>query len=141
MSPAMWRKLIKPQLARIVAAVREQDAFFFLHSCGHIMEIVPDLVEIGVDVLDPIQAGANDHATLKRLYGDKLSFMYGVNSQGALTQGTPEEVEADVRECIRILAPGGGYVLGPDNSVPMSEANYRAYLWAGEHYGRYPLAV
>ena len=139
MSPRTWRRLIKPELARIVAAVKEAGGMFFLHSCGHIMEIVPDLIEIGVDVLDPIQAGSNDHTQLKRLYGDKLSFMYGVNSQGALSQGTPAEVEADVRQCIRTLAPGGGYVLGPDNSIVIPEANYRAYLEAGERYGCYPL--
>jgi uroporphyrinogen decarboxylase len=139
MSPRMWRHLIKPELSRIVGAVKEAGAMFFLHSCGRIMELVPDFIEIGVDVLDPIQAGANDHRQLKRLYGDKLTFMYGVDSQGALSQGKPEEVEADVRECIRVLAPGGGYVLGPDNSIAIPEANYRAYLAAGERYGRYPL--
>jgi uroporphyrinogen decarboxylase len=139
MSPRMWRQLIKPGLARIVAATKEAEAMFFLHSCGHIMELVPALIEIGVDVLDPIQAGANDHVRLKQLYGDRISFMYGVNSQGALSQGTPAEVEADVRSCIRVLAPGGGYVLGPDNSIAIPEANYRAYLDAGERYGRYPL--
>jgi uroporphyrinogen decarboxylase len=65
--------------------------------------------------------------------------MYGVNSQGALSRGTPDEVDADVRECIQVLAPGGGYVLRPDNSIAIPEANYRAYLSAGERYGRYPL--
>jgi uroporphyrinogen decarboxylase len=139
MSPAMWRALIKPELARIVAATKDAGLLFFLHSCGHIMELVPDLVEIGVDVLDPIQAAANDHARLKAFYGDRLTFMYGVNSQGALSQGTPEEVDADVRQCIRLLAPGGGYILGPDNSVTIPQANYQAYLAAGERYGRYPL--
>jgi len=58
MSPRTWRRLIKPELARIVAAVKEAGGMFFLHSCGRIMEIVPDLIEIGVDVLDPIQAGS-----------------------------------------------------------------------------------
>jgi uroporphyrinogen decarboxylase len=141
MSQTMWRQLIKPELRRIVAATKEAGAMFFLHSCGHIMELVPDFVEVGVDVLDPIQAGANDHAKLKQLYGDRLSFMYGVNSQGALSQGTPEEVEADVRACLAVLAPGGGYILGPDNSVAIPEANYRAYLDSGERYGRYPLRI
>ncbi len=139
MSPRTWRRLIKPELARIVAATKEAGAMFFLHSCGHIMELVPDLIEMGVDVLDPIQAAANDHARLKQLYGDRITFMYGVNSQGALSQGTPAEVDADVRECVRLLAPGGGYVLGPDNAIAIPEANYRAYLDAGERYGRYPL--
>jgi uroporphyrinogen decarboxylase len=141
MSPRMWRRLIKPELTRIISATKDAGAMFFLHSCGHIMDLVPDLIEVGVDVLDPIQAGANDHAQLKRLYGDKLTFMYGVNSQGALSQGTPDAVDADVRECIRVLAPGGGYILGPDNSIAIPEANYRAYLAAGERYGRYPIRL
>jgi len=139
MSPLMWRRLIKPELTRIVAATKEASAMFFLHSCGRIMELVPDLIEIGVDVLDPIQAGPNSHEQLKSLYGDRLTFMYGVDSQGALSQGTPQEVDTDVRQCIRTLAPGGGYILGPDNSIAIPEANYRAYLEAGERYGRYPL--
>jgi uroporphyrinogen decarboxylase len=141
MSPQMWRKLIKPELARIVQATREAGAMFFLHSCGHITELVGDFIEVGVEVLDPIQAGANDHVRLKERYGDRISFMYGVNSQGALSQGTPEEVEADIRQCLRVLAPGGGYVLGPDNSIAIPEANYRAYLAAGERYGQYPLQL
>ncbi len=138
-SPAMWRRLIKPELARIVAAAKAEGLLFFMHSCGRIMQIVPDLIEMGVDVLDPIQQQANDQAELKRLYGDRLSFKDGLSTQGALTQGTPDEVEADVRERIRLLAPGGGYILGPDNAIAIPEANYQAYLAAGERYGRYPL--
>jgi uroporphyrinogen decarboxylase len=137
MSPRLWRQLIKPELSRIVAETREAGAMFFLHSCGCIMDLVPDFVEIGVDVLDPIQAAANDHAGLKQLYCERITFMYGMNSQGALSHGTPAEVDADVRECIRLLAPGGGYILGPDNAIAIPEANYRAYLAAGERYGRY----
>jgi uroporphyrinogen decarboxylase len=141
MSPAMWRALIKPELARIIVATKDAGLLFFLHSCGHIMELVADLIEIGVDILDPIQAAANDHARLKELYGDRLTFMYGVNSQGALSQGTPSEVDANVRECMRVLAQGGGYILGPDNAVTIPEANYQAYLAAGERYGRYPIQL
>jgi len=141
MSPRMWRQLIRPGLARIVSATKEAGAMFLLHTCGHVMELIPDLIDIGVEVLDPIQAAANDHSVLKQHYGDRISFMCGVNSQGALSLGTPEEVEADVRECLRVLAPGGGYILGPDNSIAIPEANYRAYLDAGERYGRYPLTL
>ena len=140
-SPRMWRKLIKPELTRIARAAKEEGLLFALHSCGHIMEIVPDLIEAGVDILDPIQPAANDQARLKELYGDRLTFANGVNSQGALTLGTPADVDAEVRERIRLLAPGGGYIMGPDNNVDLPEANYRAYLEAGERYGRYPLRV
>lgn len=138
-SPELWRNLIKPQLARIYGVAKEAGLMIFHHSCGHIMEIVPDLVELGVDVLDPVQARANDHAILKRLYGDKISFMGGVDTQDVLTRGTPEEVETHVRERIQLLAPGGGYILGPDNVIPIPRVNYEAYLTAGKRYGRYPL--
>ncbi len=105
------------------------------------MEIVPDLIEIGVDVLDSVQAQANDLTEMKHLYGNNLFFMGGVDTQHALSQGSPEEVVADVKRCIRCLGPGGGYILGPDNLIPIPERNYRAYLAAGEQFGRYPLSV
>jgi uroporphyrinogen decarboxylase len=149
LGPRLWRKLIKPELARVVKAAkacpepgqRAGGAFFWLHSCGHIMEIIPDLIEIGVDILDPVQVRANDQAAAKRLYGDKICFMGGIDTQHLLTEGTPEEITAAVQERIRMLAPGGGYILAPDTLIPVPEANYRAYLAAGERYGRYPLAA
>jgi len=141
LGPRLWRRLIKPELARIVKAAKDGGAFFWLHSCGHVMEIIPDLIEIGVDVLDPVQVLANDQAEAKRLYGDKICFMGGIDTQHLLSLGRPEEITAEVRERIRLLAPGGGYILAPDTLIPVPEANYRAYLEAGERFGRYPLAV
>lgn len=139
LGPRLWRRLIKPELARIIEAAKSGGAFFWLHSCGHVMEIIPDLIEIGVDVLDPVQVRANDQAKAKRLYGDKICFMGGIDTQHLLSLGTPEEIAAAVRERIRLLAPGGGYILAPDTLIPVPSANYRAYLDAGERYGRYPL--
>ena len=141
LSPKMWRDLIKPELSRIFNVVKEAGLFVFFHSCGHIMDIVPDLIEVGVDVLDPVQAQANDHAQLKHRFGDRLSFMGGTDSQYVLSRGTPAEVEAEVKQRIRILGIGGGYILGPDHFIPIPEPNYRAFLSAGERYGRYPLEI
>ena len=141
MSPRMWRKLIKPELARIYKVAREAGLIVFHHSCGNIMEIVPDLIEIGVDVLDSVQPKTNDHAKLKALYGDRLSFMGGMDTHYALSRGTAEEIEEDVKRCLRYLGYGGGYIIGPDNLIPIPERCYRAYLTAGELYGRYPLQV
>ena len=138
-SPRLWRSLIKPEFARIVKAVKDGSALFWLHSCGHIMEILPDLVEIGVDVLDPLQARANDQSMAKRLYGDRLCFMGGVDTQQVLSLGTPKEIAAEVRKRIGIMGPGGGYILAPDTLITVPEANYRAYLEAGARYGHYPL--
>ncbi len=139
LGPRLWRRLIKPELARIIEAAKAGGAFFWLHSCGHVMEIIPDLIEIGVDVLDPVQVRANDQAEAKRLYGDKICFMGGIDTQHLLSLGTPEEIATEVRERIRVLAPGGGYILAPDTLIPVPPANYRAYLDAGERYGRLPV--
>jgi uroporphyrinogen decarboxylase len=135
----LWRASIKPELARIVAAAKQGGAWFWLHSCGHIMEILPDLVEIGVDILDPLQARANDQALAKRLYGDKLCIMGGIDTQQVLSLGTPDEIDAKVRSKIRVLGPGGGFILAPDTLISVPEENYLAYLDACERYGRYPI--
>jgi uroporphyrinogen decarboxylase len=141
MSPRMWRKLIKPELARIYKLAKDAGLILFHHSCGNVMEIVPDLIEIGVDVLDSVQPKANDRAKLKEHYGDRLSFMGGVDTHYALSQATAEEIEEEVKLSLRLLGEGGGYILGPDNLIPIPERCYRAYLAAGERYGRYPLQV
>jgi uroporphyrinogen decarboxylase len=137
LGPRLWRAFVKPELARVVKAAKDGGALFWLHSCGRVMEIVPDLVEIGVDILDPVQVLANDQAEVKRLYGDRLCIMGGMDTQHVLTQCTPEEVEAEVKVRIELLAPGAGFILAPDTLITMPEANYRAYLEAGERYGRY----
>ena len=138
LGPSLWRRLIKPELARIVEVTKDGGAFFWLHSCGHVMEIIPDLIEIGVDVLDPVQVHANDQAEFKRMYGDNICLMGGVDTQYLLTQGTPGEITKEVRDRISLLAPGGGFILAPDTLIPVPPANYQAYLNAGERYGRYP---
>jgi uroporphyrinogen decarboxylase len=137
LGPRRWRTFIKPELARIVKAAKDGGALFWLHSCGRVMEILPDLVEIGVDILDPVQVRANDQAAAKRLYGDRLCLMGGMDTQQVLTQGTPDEVEAEVKARIELLAPGGGFILAPDTLITMPEANYLAYLAAGARFGRY----
>jgi uroporphyrinogen decarboxylase len=141
LGPRLWRAFIKPELGRIIQAVKQGGAWFWLHSCGHVMEILSDLVEIGVDILDPVQVRANDQALAKRLYGDRLCFMGGIDTQQLLTQGTPEQVADEVKARIGMLGPGGGYILAPDTLIPVPEANYYAYLEAGERFGRYPLQL
>jgi uroporphyrinogen decarboxylase len=139
LGPKQWRRFIKPELARIIAAAKQGGALFWLHSCGHIMEIVPDLVEIGVDILDPVQVRANNQADVKRRYGDQICLMGGIDTQQLLTLGTPDEIAEGVRAAAEVLAPGGGFILAPDTLIPVPEANYQAYLEAGERYGRYPV--
>jgi len=138
-SPAMFRESFKPLLAEIIQVYKRSGLFFFFHSCGHVEPIVLDLMEIGVDVLHPVQKHANDQAKLKREYGDQIVFAGGMDTQYTLTRGTPEEVRAEVREQIAILGQGGGYIAGPENWPPFPPQNAEAFATAVKKYGRYPL--
>jgi len=96
MSPDLWRRLIKPRQARILATIKSHTkARIFYHSCGAVEAFIPDLIEIGVDILNPVQVSATgmDTAALKKKYGRKLSFWGGgCDTQAVLNRGTPEQV-------------------------------------------------
>jgi uroporphyrinogen decarboxylase len=130
MSPASWRRLIKPRLKRLYDAVKRRGGLVFQHSCGRIDSIVPDLIEIGLDVLDPCQPAANDIFEWKRRYGNKLSFMGGLDTQGYLSFGTPDEVEAKVAEVVSAMSAGGGYIAAPSHTITIPAANREAMLRA-----------
>ena len=136
-SPRMFRQQIKPHLKVLFDRVTQlaPGAKRFFHSCGNVRPLVPDFIEIGVDILNPvhIRAEGMDPAELKREFGKDLVFWGGgVDTQGVLPNGTPEEVKDDVRRNIEALAPGGGYVFNtvhnvqadvpPENLVAMWEA-------------------
>jgi uroporphyrinogen decarboxylase len=112
MSPDHWRKFIKPRLKVLFDTIRSEGLFTFLHSCGNVSEIIPDLVKLGLDVLHPIQPEAMDIVSLKSKYGDKLALYGGISTQQTLRK-TPDEVEEEVRQTIKIMAKGGGYILAP----------------------------
>lgn len=140
MSPAAWRAIIKPHLARIYAVYKEAGCLMKQHSCGNVTEIIPDLIEIGLDILNPLQAGALDHAAIKARFGDRLMLWGGVDVR-VLMAGTPAAVVEEVKRRLRILAPGGGYVCAHDQALPWPEANWAAYLDAVRRYGRYPISI
>ncbi len=118
-SPKLFRQMIRPRLERIVAAVREirPDIAIMLHSDGAIGKLVPDFIEMGIDVVHPLEPVAGmDPAQIKRDYGDRISFLGGVDISHAMP-GTLADVRADVDRCLRDLAPGGGYILAPCNHL------------------------
>jgi uroporphyrinogen decarboxylase len=144
-SPRTYRELVKPLHAELFAFIRARTrAKVLFHSCGAIRELLPDLVEIGVDVLNPVQVSAAGMATdaLKRDFGRDLVFWGGgVDTQGVLGSGTPGQVRDEVRRRIGDLAPGGGFVFA---SVHNIQANVppenAAAMWeAVERHGGYPL--
>lgn len=136
-----WREHLKPRLAKVIAAATEirPELPIFYHSCGNATDIIPDLIEIGVTVLNPLQPECVDHQLVKRLYGDRLAFWGGVSAQRNLSFGTPEQVRAEVKACIEALGHDGGYFIGPNHLI-QSEVpweNILAYMEAVEEFGRY----
>jgi uroporphyrinogen decarboxylase len=120
-SPETYRSLVKPLHRELFAFLHARTkAKVFLHSCGAIRELLPDLIEIGVDIINPIQVSAAgmETAELKRDFGRDLVFWGGaVDSQGTLGRGTPAEVEAEARRRIGDLAPGGGFVFASVHNI------------------------
>jgi uroporphyrinogen decarboxylase len=145
MSPAAYRRLIKPHQADLLGAIKRRTAGkIFFHSCGNIYRLLGDLADAGVDLINPVQVSAGemgDTARLKREFGERLSFCGGIDTQHVMPQGSVEEVRAEVRRRIQDLAPGGGYVAAavhciqpdvpPQNTVAMCEAV--------REFGRYPI--
>lgn len=121
-SPDMYRKLLKPLQAELFAIVRKRlaDGFIFFHSCGNVRELIPDFVEIGVDILNPVHVTATgmEPTALKRDFGREICFWGGgVDTQGVLPNGTPEQVRDDVKRNVEALAPGGGYVFNTVHNI------------------------
>jgi uroporphyrinogen decarboxylase len=115
-SPRLWRRLIKPRLARMFAVYRNAGLPVILHSDGDIRPILPDLVEIGVTALNPVQPEVLDHAWLSREFGASLSFYGGISTQVAMPK--TEAVREATLECARQLAPSGtGLILGPSHRM------------------------
>jgi uroporphyrinogen decarboxylase len=120
MSPEMFRALVKPRLARYFDLIHSKSPGKVLfHTCGSVVDILGDLVEIGVDVLHPIQVSARgmDPETLKAEWGDKLAFWGAIDTQHTLCQGSVEDVRAEVERRIEVLGRGGGYVLGAVHNI------------------------
>jgi uroporphyrinogen decarboxylase len=111
MGPVHWRRFIKPRLATMFDRVHAGGKAVHLHSDGDLSAIFEDLVEIGLDIYNPLQPEIMDVFEMKRRHGDRLCFHGGVGGQSVLLQGTPGEVRRDVRRMIEELGAGGGYIL------------------------------
>jgi uroporphyrinogen decarboxylase len=145
MPPDLWRRTIKPRTARIFAAAREiqPDLLITYHSDGYIEPIIPDLIEIGVDMLNPVQPECMDQAKIKRLYGDRLCLERCIGTQTVLPFGTAESIDAQVKWTVDVLGRGGGLILAPTHTLepdvpwPNFLAFHRAVLKHGG-YENYP---
>lgn len=141
MSPILWRREIKPRLAQVVAAAREANpgTITWYHGDGNLREIIPDLIELGIQVLNPVQPECLDPVTLKEEFGDRLSFWGTVGTQTVMPFGSPDEVRDYCRRMILTVGRGGGLVVAPTHvlepEVPWE--NVEAMVAAVREYGRY----
>jgi len=119
MSPVAYRRVIKPRQEKLLKAVKAYGLPVMYHCDGSIYKLIPDLLEMGVTLLNPIQVNAKDMsaANLKQAFGDKLSFHGGVDIVNLLPKGSVEEVRAGIRSLVETLGQGGGYILAPSHHL------------------------
>jgi uroporphyrinogen decarboxylase len=108
-SPDMWRDYFKPRLAGVINLAREEspELLVFYHCDGNFTQLIPDLIDVGVNVINPVQPDCMDAAVIKREFGDTLAMWGAVGSARLWDQGTPDEIINEVRRCIETLGPEG----------------------------------
>lgn len=115
LGPVRWRRVLKPRLARMYARVHAAGKYTLSHCCGSITDIMPDIIEAGLDVLESVQPEAErmNPYELKRRFGAQITFWGGLGSQSIIPFGTPDEIRAEVAKLCREMGRGGGYILSP----------------------------
>lgn len=142
--PELWRKVFKPRMHYIFKELKRMNPEIKIayHSCGSIVTIIPDLMEIGIDILNPIQPQANgmNLAELKKKFGDKLVFFGGVDEQRVLPFGNTKDIEEEVKLRIAQAGKGGGFIIAPAHNIQVDTPieNIYAYFRAIKKYGSYP---
>ncbi|MEJ5201939.1 MAG: uroporphyrinogen decarboxylase family protein [Anaerolineales bacterium] len=144
-SPKMYREILKPIHADFIAFIKSKTkAKVFFHTDGDVFNLIDDFIEIGVDILNPIQTSAGKMSNLpelKKRFGDKLTFCGAVDTHHILPHGNPEQVRQEVRRVIEIMAPGGGYMVSSVHTImnDVPPENILAMVDAVEEFGRYPI--
>jgi uroporphyrinogen decarboxylase len=143
-NPQTYREIVIPRIKRLWQTFRSHtDAYLFVHTCGYIEPIIDDLIDAGIDIINPVQIGAGmDPKNLKEKFGDRVTFWGGgVNTQTTLPRGTVDDVKAEVKERIKVLAPGGGFVFAAEQTIQVDvpPANIVAMNEAAREYGVYPV--
>jgi len=132
----MWRRWFKPRLAQVIQVARrvKPDLLVEYHTDGYVEPFIPDLIEVGVNVLNPVQPECMNPAEIKHKYGDKLAFSGTVGTQTTMPFGAPQEVRRVVAERIQTVGRGGGLVLAPTRFVEpdVPWQNIEAFFGAAE---------
>ena len=142
-SMPMWRKYFKERYAYMYGEFRKKnkDIVLAYHSCGNCQEIIDDMVEIGLNVLNPIQPLAMDPYMIKKRYGKKITMFGAIDVQRLMPFGTKEEIVQTVRDYKKYLGAGGGYILSPAHHIQSDTSleNIQAFYQAAQEPTKYDL--
>ncbi len=147
LSPQMWRKFFKPRMKKIIDELRKikNDLIIAYHSCGTIYPIIEDLIEIGVNVLNPIQPKAKDMDMykIKLQYGDKLTLHCGMDTQGVLPFGSLNDIEIETKKIIKYLAKDGGFIFTASHTIQPDTSIDRILLMLDllKKFAKYPIII
>jgi uroporphyrinogen decarboxylase len=140
-SPALWREMLKPRLLRVIQTAKSvnPETLVFYHGDGNLQTIIPDLIEIGVDILNPVQPECMDPVKIKERYGERLSFWGTIGTQTTLPFGTAADIEKITRTMIETVGAGGGLLLAPTHVIEpdVPWENIEALVAAIKKYGVY----
>ena len=114
----LWRRFIKPRLARMYGMVKRAGKAVLLHSCGRVQELFPELIELGLDVFNPFQPEVMDPYKIKECFGRDLSFLGGMSVQRLLPFGTPQAVRDETRRLMERIGRDGGFIIAPSHDMP-----------------------
>jgi uroporphyrinogen decarboxylase len=143
----MYREMLKPFHADLITFIKSHSkAKVFFHTDGDVFDLVDDFIEIGVDILNPIQTSAGKMANLaelKKRYGKNIVFCGAIDTHRILPHGTPQEVRQEVKRVIELLAPGGGYMVASVHTImnDVPPENILAMVDAVEEFGHYPIKI
>ncbi len=118
MGKALWKEMIGPRVRQMYQLVRSKGKRVFIHSCGKVEELFPDLIESGVDVFNPFQPEVMDVYEMKKRFGDSLSFFGGISTQKTLPFGTVSQVKEEVKRLLEKVGKNGGYIASPAHDIP-----------------------
>ncbi len=138
LSPEIMEEFLVPEYRRLFSFYRERNILIGFHSCGHVEPVLKTLLELGVDVLNPVQATANNLSNVFRMTHGKMALSGGI-STGLVMDGPVGLIREEVKRVIGVLGKDGGYFCGPDQGMPFPESHIQALHEAVEEFGRYPL--
>jgi len=138
LSPGIIEDFLLPEYRRLFSLYKENHVIIWFHSCGHIEAAIRYFIDLGVDILNPVQANANDLKTVRELTDGKMA-LHGAIPTAVIMDGPVDRIERTVRDTLRLMGKNGGYFCAADQCMPFPEAHSRAFEDALEKYGKYPI--